>query len=92
MPRCKPCLGKDVKEAILQNFPSLEDLLGKVPNCKDTEGLELCGRRARARTAYQEHTSTCMKAKKIKGFGEAPAAMRQCAKEWKEKHGKSGGF
>lgn len=83
MPRCLPCLGKDVKKAILEEIPGLKDLLGKVADCEDPEGLELCGRAGRARSAYTEHISTCMKAKKIKGFGEAPAAMRACAAEWR---------
>lgn len=85
MPRCRPCLGADVKKAILEEIPGLKDILGKVSDCDDPETLELCGRTGRARSAYTEHISSCMKAKKIKGFGEAPAAMRDCARQWRER-------
>ena len=83
MPRCKPCVGADVKKAILEEVPGLKDVLGKVADCEDPEGLELCGRTGRARSAYTEHIASCMKGKKIKSFGEAPAAMRACAAEWR---------
>lgn len=85
MPRCKPCLGKDVKDAILKEIPGLKDILGKVVDCEDPEGLELCGKTGRARSAYTEFIGPCMKAKKIKSFGEAPAAMRDCARQWRER-------
>ena len=88
MPRCKPCAGADVKKAILEEIPGLKELLGKIADCEDPEGLELCGRTSRARSAYQEFVSSCMKAKKIKGFGESTAAMRSCAAEWRERKGK----
>lgn len=85
MPRCKPCLGADVKKAILEEIPGLKELLGKVADCEDPEGLEICGRTGRARSAYQSWVSECMRGKKIKGFGEAPAAMRDCARQWRER-------
>lgn len=85
MPRCKPCLGEDVKKAILEEIPGLKDLLGKVADCEDPEGLELCGRAGRARSAYQVFVSECMRGKKIKSFGEAPTAMRDCARQWQAK-------
>ena len=82
-PRCRPCLGKDVKAAILEEIPGLKAILAKVADCEDAEGLELCGRAGRAPSAYQAFIGPCMKAKKIKSFGEAPAAMRSCAAEWR---------
>ena len=81
--RCKVCLGADVKNAILKDLPGLKDILGKIPDCPAPREVTLCGRAGRARSAYTEFVAECMRGKKIKSFGEAPAAMRACAAEWR---------
>ena len=88
MPRCKPCLGSDIKAVILKEIPSLKDVLGKVADCPGPRSLELCGRGKRQPSAYQEFVGQCMKGKSIKSFAEAPQAIRSCAAEWRERKGK----
>lgn len=88
--RCQPCLGSDIKTAILREIrdPGVEAVVGKVRDCDDPVGIELCGKTGRARSAYQSHISTCMKAKGVKGFGAAGPALKQCAAEWRASKGK----
>ena len=88
MPRCRPCLGADVKEAILKEVPGLKEILGKVADCPDRREITLCGRGKRQPSAYQEFVGQCMKGKGIKSFAEAPQAIRSCAAEWRERKGK----
>lgn len=86
MPKCIPCLGSRVKDIILGEIPELQPTLSKVKDCPDAEAVVLCGKGAkRPRTAYTEFVSKCMKSKGVKGFGQAAPAMRECAKEWKER-------
>jgi hypothetical protein len=43
-----------------------------------------CGAKSkRVPSAYQRFIGDCMKSKHIKGFGQAPAAMRECAAAWR---------
>ncbi len=87
MPKCRPCLGRDIKAAILKEVrPGLD--LEKIRDCDDPVGIEMCGKVGRARSAYQSHISTCMKAKGVKGFGAAGPALKQCAAEWRASKGK----
>ena len=87
MPKCKPCIAAEIKEAILEKFGDKEIrlLLDSIPDCTPPELINVCGRKGRGGSAYNTFIGTCMKAKNIKGFGEAPAAMRACAKEWRER-------
>jgi len=87
--RCTPCLGNIVKEVLIEELgdriPNLALALQEVSDCSDTLGIDLCttGHKPRKRSQYQEYISTCMKAKHIKGFGNAAPAMKECAAEWK---------
>lgn len=81
--RCKPCLGEDIKEAILQGAPHLKDTLALIADCKDAKGLDLCGQTKKKRSAYQEWTSQCLKAKKLTKFD--PGALKDCARQWRER-------
>jgi len=88
--KCKPCLGKDLKDllATLQD-PEIDKVLAKVPDCPTPTGIQLCGimKGKRARSEYQEFISVCMKEKAPDGmtFGEAPGHMKQCAAEWRSR-------
>lgn len=76
MPRCVPCLDKQFKEALLGEVldKSLREALEQLP---------VCG--VRKRSAYQDFTSGCMKAKNLKGFD--PGALKDCAAQWRQKKG-----
>ncbi len=87
---CVPCISSEARGVLLEEFhdPALSLLLESVPECKHGEVLRLCPAGAkgqRPRTEYQQFISTCMKAKSIKGFGNAAPAMKQCAVEWKQR-------
>lgn len=87
--RCIPCLGSAIKEVLIEELAGqishLGLLLEDVPDCDNALGIDLCtkGRKPRGRSQYQEYISVCMKAKNIKGFGNAAPAMKECAAEWK---------
>ena len=85
MPKCKPCMGARIKEAILSEFPGLEEILAEIPECKKDATIELCHRSSggsegprqkRAPSAYNIHTGKCMKSGK---------SMKTCAQEWKSR-------
>ncbi len=86
MPKCAPCMGLEVKAAILKELPGLTPILKKVPNCPEPQGMDFCiGKHiTRARSPYQSFISSCMKAKGIHGREEAAKAMRECAGQWKK--------
>lgn len=85
MPKCKPCLAAEVKQAILKEFGSeVETILASIPDCKPPELINVCGRKKRGGSAYNLWIGSCMKSKGIKSFSDAPAAMRACAKEWRD--------
>lgn len=64
-------------------------VLEQISDCeRGNLGFTGKGKSGRARSAYQEFVSSCMKEKHIKGFGEAPKAMKACAAEWKARKGK----
>ena len=80
--KCVPCLGRDIRAAILQEVKDEEvrQALDKIPECPEPRGIEVCGRRV---SAYQQFVSDCMKAKHLKGLD--PAAMGDCAAQWKKR-------
>lgn len=87
--KCVPCLGRDIKGAILSVLgPGLADILNKIPDCAQPRELQFCSRGTRPRTAYQEFVSGCMKGKNIKGREQAPVAMKACATEWRVQKGR----
>jgi len=86
-PKCVPCLGRDVKEAISAQIGgvAIQHTLGQIPDCDNDQEIQVCGKAARAKSERQVFMSTCLKGKHIKGFSDAPRAMRECSVEWKEK-------
>lgn len=86
MPRCVPCLGPDIKEAILSRItePDMRALLGTIPDCSQPREISVCGTRGkRGKSAYNLFISRCMKGK-VKSFGQAPEVMKECARQWRE--------
>ncbi|MDD4985234.1 MAG: hypothetical protein PHQ43_05510 [Dehalococcoidales bacterium] len=84
-PKCVPCLGRDVKEAISAQIGgvAIQHTLGQIPDCDNDQEIQVCGKAARAKSAYQEWTSQCMKGKHLKKLD--PEAMRDCARQWRER-------
>lgn len=86
--KCKPCMGKTLKEllATLED-PDLDKILAKIADCPTPTGIVVCGvgKNKRARSEYQQHMSECLKEQPIQGmpFGEATKYMKQCAARWK---------
>ncbi len=90
---CIPCMSPRVKEllssALGSDYPTLRPLLAGVADCPPGKLLDLCpagtgGTRAkRAPSPYNLFIGSCMKAKNIKGFGNAAPAMKECAAAWK---------
>ncbi|MDO8634899.1 MAG: hypothetical protein Q7R34_01455 [Dehalococcoidia bacterium] len=80
MPKCIPCLGKDIKDAIRE---AIEDkatlaLLDKVKDCPDDEAMEFCGKVGKRKTsAYQDFIGICLKG--------GQKNISQCAGEWRER-------
>ena len=95
--RCIICIGTNVKAAILDqiNSRALSAQIQAIPECTLPDAIELTEvRRARrerreggkrAPSAYNMYISSCLRGKHIKGFGNAAPAMRECAKEWKNR-------
>ncbi len=83
--KCSPCLGAEVKQAIRQGVDGrqVQIVLESIPDCADPIGIEVCGKKGKARSAYQEFVGTCLKAKKLKKFD--PEAMKECARQWRER-------
>lgn len=84
MPKCKPCLGTEIKGAILETFPGLGELLEEIPSCKRDTDLELClnepresrsGKKKRVPSKYNIFIGNCIKQDK---------SMKQCAAEYKK--------
>lgn len=87
MPKCKPCLGTEIKGAILETFPGLGELLEEIPSCEQETDIEFClnepretktGKKKRAPSAYNRAMGSCMKSGKN---------MRDCAAEYKKSKG-----
>ncbi len=81
MSKCKPCLGEDIKELVRQHSTDPDTLmkLNTIPDCEYADAVEVCGSTRKA-SAYQAHTSECMKSGK---------SMKECAALWKKKKGGS---
>lgn len=87
MPKCVACMSKEAKNLLRTHFNDnvLNETLETIPDCKPRIIMEFCPGKPggkRARSEYQEFISKCMKSKNIHGFGQAPAAMKECAAEW----------
>jgi len=94
MPKCKSCLGSEIKAAILETFPGLNDVLDEIPDCESEVDIEICpnqtretsegghgtGRKKRAPSKYNLFIGNCMKQDK---------SMKTCAAEYKKQ--KAGG-
>ena len=88
MPKCKPCLGNEIKGAILETFPGLSALLEEIPTCESETDIEFClnepretktGRKKRAPSKYNLCVGPCMHEGK---------PMKTCAAEYKKSKGK----
>jgi len=95
-------MSKDVKEILKQHIDdvvsgeeatTLRGFISNFPTCGVGIPLELeeikekRARKKRAPSAYNQFIGKCMKAKKIKKFGEASGAMKACALEWRKTKG-----
>ena len=78
--KCVPCISQDIKDIISEKLgdPRMNQLLESIKTCDTDLTIELCGKKARPRSAYQEHTAVCMRAGKT---------MKQCSIEWRAKKG-----
>jgi hypothetical protein len=87
MAKCVPCLSKEAKDALISitNNAVISQQLQEVETCPVGEFMNFCTKKKRAKSAYQLFVSDCMKSKKIKQFGEASTAMKECAIEWKKR-------
>lgn len=87
--RCTPCVAPEVREFISRTFPDVAtaQMLARLPDCTSGEALNVCGGRrgGRAPSAYQAFIGECLRGKKVKGFADAPAKMKACAQEWRER-------
>ena len=88
------CISEDLKKVLSEEISvnALLDELQLIPECIDGapigfgKGSKVQGeKKKREPSAYNIFVSQCMKSKNIKGFGEAPKAMKECAVEWREK-------
>ena len=96
--KCTPCMSQELKAIVIESVrdagkrSKLEETLAQLLDCNDGTPLRFCGSgkkgSGRARSKYQEFISQCMQSKKIKGFGEAPKAMKECAAAWRQQKGK----
>jgi hypothetical protein len=82
--RCKPCLSEEVKAAIRERVrdPAVLRVLEVTPACEGDELMELCLKKGRKPSAYQEFVGECLRRKKVAGFDDAPGKMKECAAEW----------
>lgn len=95
MPKCVPCIGDNVRKAILGAVDSRElyAYLESIPVCDEPDSLEVCfvkstrrgGGEKREPSEYNKFIGSCMKGKNIKGFGKAAPALRECAAAWKKR-------
>jgi len=94
--QCVPCIGSIIKQSIVERNKELRPVLEVVEDCEDDWDLDLCAREEapartakgekakRAPSAYNQFIGQCMRTKNIKGTGNAPAAMKECAAEWRQ--------
>ncbi|MDP2727850.1 MAG: hypothetical protein Q8P59_09945 [Dehalococcoidia bacterium] len=82
--RCTPCISPKARELLEKAFPAARLNLANVPTCAGEALLELCARPKRAQTPRNAFMSTCLKGAGIKGFRDAPRAMKACSTQWRE--------
>ncbi|MDP2730569.1 MAG: hypothetical protein Q8O55_08795 [Dehalococcoidales bacterium] len=85
MPKCIPCLGKDIKDAIREAISDEATLalVDKVKDCPEDEAMEFCGKLSkRAPSPYQAFVGICLKG------GEK--TISDCAGEWRERKANGG--
>ena len=80
---CTPCIGSQLREAILERNPDLKPLMKKIADCDEPLLMDLCldqprkgGRQKRAPSAYNIFAGNCMRQGK---------PLKQCAAEWKQR-------
>lgn len=83
--KCKPCMSGDIKDLLTEQYPELTSILVNTPECEDGSMLNICSRGTKKKSEYNLFIGECMRAKKIKGFGNAAPAMRECAAKWKQR-------
>lgn len=87
--RCTPCISQEIKDLIGRSHPTVRLILAKMPTCVAPKKIQLCirgGKKEKGsgrKSAYTEFVGNCMRGKHIKGFGQAAAAMKSCAAEWR---------
>ena len=93
MAKCIPCLGSDVKDAIRTlGDKKLNSMLDSIGDCKGDREVNLCrvgksGKATRGKSEYNIFVGECMRRQNITAFKDAPAGMKRCAAEWREKKG-----
>jgi hypothetical protein len=80
---CTPCIGSELREAILKRNPDLKPLLKKIADCDEPLLMDFCldssrGRGKRAPSKYNIFVGSCMKQGK---------PLKQCAADWKQRKG-----
>lgn len=98
MPKSKTkgitCLSRPVAEHLVGALDAKKDQetisrIRELPTCPAGEVVGFGGSRSGRRTSpYQEFIGECLRAKKIKSFGDAPSAMKGCAAEWRKRTGR----
>lgn len=89
MPKCRPCLGTEVKQAIVREFPQLAKRVNAVPTCPEPEEIVMCPCRDRGQprakrppSAYNRFIGTCLKQRPENT--PVSEAMKSCAAKWKQ--------
>ena len=88
------CLGRQAKAELAKLLgPEHAKTIDEFPACRDGQEVGFGGRGGggkgtRAPSAYQAFIGRCMKERGVKSFGEAPAAMKHCAGEWRKSKGR----
>jgi hypothetical protein len=84
--KCTPCISEALKAAIKQVIkdPEIIKSIDAAPNCPSGVQINLCGKKGRARSEYQEFTGNCLRAKHLTQFD--PNALKDCARQWREQH------
>lgn len=76
----------ELKTAIFNELEALPDCEGELPvDFADARAAKTPkGRKKRKPSGYNLFVSDCMIGKKVKSFGEAPKAMKECGLEWRK--------
>lgn len=73
MPKCQPCLGKALKDAIRKGVGNLA-VLEKIPDCPDEQDIQFCGRVKRQASPRMQFMGECMRGGKV--------GMKECSERW----------